>query len=677
MSTTNTNGSAHLLTSILQSLQSPAGRNTNIRTIVNNSAVTLSRLTNPLNVSLLTTQSLAAPAIWNNPSFSPLSASQAVFDIFRLSTLERARESNRALSLTEWIEAVVNGADARVPRWKHALVSSGILAAFETNDARLPFTTRTHLEAHLLEVVNFHFEFSTSGIETHACILAISNAYRLLSEDSRYMLNYPALTGAILPAMFLSPEGYQTGDFLRQIDRSIPLTKSSKLQTIPSFSLKEFLTHPFITHMGSLAKLAATSMDSSGETETINGALSVLATYSRSLVSIWRETALSTLPDDAVISQDPAQTNTGQLWHVMKASLFSAVVVLESVVRILLQSHQIARNNEVPTFAAQILCILRDFYFITHRTNPAAFGTYMFVYHACVDIVMSNPGQAESLAAQLAPIQAGSIPTHKTDILRDLYFLNTLEHLVLSCTPRFCTTIVTPSITPYLTCPSITSTLREPFESAHSLTLAMIGCPQLVESSYKLLPGYIESLFAAYPLFLSTRQFRLAIASLVKYTSPPTGLSGVQRELPEVILEMLSARISAADGRYPVKAYKPPQATPLVETATPDGTAPPPGVNINTDPQAQSQTAEEEFTERDACILAMLDSLPFMEEAVLGRWLDVAAGFVGETTRGDSREALRGRFWDVISGELDVGRSQLAIPWWSEGGREAVLGIAL
>ncbi|KAF3938243.1 hypothetical protein ABW19_dt0205148 [Dactylella cylindrospora] len=299
---------------------------------------------------------------------------------------------------------------------------------------------------------------------------------------------------------------------------------------------------------------------------------------------------------------------------------------------------------------------MRDLYFITHRTNPAAFGTYNFVYHACVDIVISNPGQAESLAAQLAPIQVGAIPPHPTDRLRDLFFLNTLEHLVIACSSRFCTSIVSPSLTPYLTT-EITDSLREPFESAHSLMLAMIGAPQLVESSYKVLPSYIESVFAAYPSFLSTRQFRLAISSMVKYTSPPTALSGLQRDLPDVILEMLCARIDGSDSVTPVQAYRPPEATL-------DGSPP------------AARPEPELFTEHDACVLAMLDSLPFMEEAILGRWLDVAAGYVGATTKVDSREILRGRFWDVISGELDVGRSQLAIPWWSEGGREAVLGIA-
>ncbi|EPS38297.1 hypothetical protein H072_8007 [Dactylellina haptotyla CBS 200.50] len=659
----NSNGSAHLLTSVLQSLQAPAGRNTNIRTIVNNSAVTLSRLTNPLNVSLLTTQVLAAPVLWNGPDLLP--ACQAVFDIFRLSTQERARESSRAISLTDWIEAVINGADSRVPRWKHALASGGILAAFEANDARLPFTTRSNLEAHLLEVVNFHFEFLTSGIETHSCVLAISNTYRVLTEDSKYLINYPALTGAILPAMFLSSEGYQTGDFLRQIDRGIPLPgKSSKLPAVAPFSLKEFLARPFIMNMGGLAKLAAISMDSSADAETINGVLSVLATYSRSLVSIWLETQLSTLPDNSVISYDPVQTNTAQLWHVLKASLFSAVVVLESVVRALLHSHQMSRNNEVSSFAGQIICILRDFFFITHRTNPAAFGTYQFVYHACIDMVMANPGQAENLAGQLAPIQTGTIPTHPATILRDLYFLNTLEYLVIACTPRFCTSIVSPSLTPYLANPSVNPLLREPFESAHSLMLAMVGCPQLVETSFKILPEYIESVFAAYPQFLSSRQFRLAISSLIKFTSPPTPLSGIKRDLPDVILEMLCARIEMADDKAPVAAWRPPNQEQQADM-TPDGAAP-----------AASQAEQEGFTERDACILALLDSLPFMEEPALMRWLEVSARIVGATVRGDSREILRGRFWDVISGELDVGRSQLAIPWWSEGGRETVLGIS-
>ncbi|KAF3913628.1 hypothetical protein ABW21_db0202663 [Orbilia brochopaga] len=598
-------GSAHLLTATLQALQAPAGRSTNVRTLINNSAVTLSRLTNPLNVSLLTTQILAAPALWNAPDTLPVA--QAVFDIFRLSTLERARESSRALSLTEWIEAVIAGADARIPRWKHALVSAGVLAAFDAADARLPFTTRSNLEAHLLEVVNFHFEFLSAGIESHACVLAISNTFRVLSEDSKYLIDYPALTGALLPAMFLSSDGYQTGDFLRQIDRSLPLggASGSKLTVIPSFSLSDFLARPFIRNMGVLARLAATSMTSSADVETINGALSVLATYSRSLVSIWRGTKLSTLPDTATLSQDPAQTNPAQLWQVLKSSLFSAVVVLESIVRTLLQSHHLARNNEIHSFASQIICILRDLYFITHRTNPAAFGTYIFVYHACVDIVLSNPSQAESLAGQLAPVQIGALPTHPTDILRDLYFLNTLEYLVPACTPRFCTSIVSPSLTP-------------------------------------------------------TRQFRLAIASLVKYTSPPTALSGIQRDLPDVVLEMLCARIETAEAKTPVQAYVPPR----VQDLAPDGAAPP------------AEAEVEPYTERDVCILAMLDALPFMEEAALMRWLDVAARYVGGTARGDSMEVLRGRFWDVISGELDVGRSQLAIPWWSEGGREVVLGIA-
>jgi len=144
----------------------------------------------------------------------------------------------------------------------------------------------------------------------------------------------------------------------------------------------------------------------------------------------------------------------------------------------------------------------------------------------------------------------------------------------------------------------------------------------------------------------------------VRFTSPPTILSGMQRDLPDVILEMLSARIDASDPVQPVNAYRPPE----------------PSIDDNAPPQ---QPEPEQYSERDACVLALLDSLPYLEESILVRWLEVAASFVAGTAKTESKEMLRGRFWDVISGELDVGRSQLAIPWWSEGGRDTMLGLAV
>ena len=58
------------------------------------------------------------------------------------------------------------------------------------------------------------------------------------------------------------------------------------------------------------------------------------------------------------------------------------------------------------------------------------------------------------------------------------------------------------------------------------------------------------------------------------------------------------------------------------------------------------------------------------------RWLNIAADMICATANPKSKDTLRGRLWDVISSELDVDRAQLAVMWWSDGGKEHVLGMA-
>jgi len=79
------------------------------------------------------------------------------------------------------------------------------------------------------------------------------------------------------------------------------------------------------------------------------------------------------------------------------------------------------------------------------------------------------------------------------------------------------------------------------------------------------------------------------------------------------------------------------------------------------------------FSERDFGILALLDSLPCLESGVLRRSLNLVASLISETVGAHSKDLLRGRFWDVISGEMDVERAQIAVAWWSTGGRERTL----
>jgi hypothetical protein len=71
------------------------------------------------------------------------------------------------------------------------------------------------------------------------------------------------------------------------------------------------------------------------------------------------------------------------------------------------------------------------------------------------------------------------------------------------------------------------------------------------------------------------------------------------------------------------------------------------------------------------CILALIDGLPSMEVVdIMEQWLDPAVDLLNTVRNEKSKQKVRGRFWDVLSGELDV---EIVVGWWaSMGGRDRV-----
>jgi len=140
----------------------------------------LSQLTNPLNVSLLTTQLLAAPTLWNHDDSFRLII--PVLGTFKEATLRKLDVGVQTLSLQEWIEAVVIGADERVPRWKQLLASAGILCNFSLDDARLPFSSRAILEAQICDLVNTSLEVDIgSKLDSLSVTNVVERCYEVLN----------------------------------------------------------------------------------------------------------------------------------------------------------------------------------------------------------------------------------------------------------------------------------------------------------------------------------------------------------------------------------------------------------------------------------------------------------------------------------------------------------------
>lgn len=146
-------------------------------------------LTNPLNVTLLTSQLLTAPAIWSRPD--GLNTCLQVLQTFHSAcrslgqqqqqglagTLSQAPRIGGSIPPEEWIRAVIKGADPRSPRWRHLLPIGGLLLGIEKDLGQLftPGTKRDLVDA-LVKATNLALqEIKHTGDLPGHCITLVSN----------------------------------------------------------------------------------------------------------------------------------------------------------------------------------------------------------------------------------------------------------------------------------------------------------------------------------------------------------------------------------------------------------------------------------------------------------------------------------------------------------------------
>src|SRR4051812_36525790 len=167
-----------LLTTVLQAYQNPS---TGLETerILSSTTSLLTTLSNPLNISLLTSQLLTAPAIWNH--VDGLATSLRIISIFNTAAItvrkfqleghDKPHDAYQprlggGISCDDWARAVVKGADDRSSRWQHVLVIGGVLLGMEGQDRRgLSRSLRSTLEGAMVTAANLALEISAnSGI---------------------------------------------------------------------------------------------------------------------------------------------------------------------------------------------------------------------------------------------------------------------------------------------------------------------------------------------------------------------------------------------------------------------------------------------------------------------------------------------------------------------------------
>ncbi|KAK3191039.1 hypothetical protein K4F52_002989 [Lecanicillium sp. MT-2017a] len=635
----------------------------------------LTQLSNPLNLGVLTSQLLTAPAYWLRPNAGLPNALRiiSIFNTaairvreFEIESLEKraippGREGG-GLRCDEWTRAVVKGADDRSSRWQHLLVLTGVLMGMEGNDRQsLSRSLRNTLEQAVVTAANLALQTHAEDgpLAEGAVVMSLNYAFPLLSDHYKMQLNCDILLPMIVFAM-VGDEGFADGRFLIGISQNTAETLgqgglSWPVQSPSYQAVLELDKRPIMSNMGPLAKLAAFAAQHATNTATVIQAQDDLLIFTHRVLDAWAKNRLSNVDPAAEamrLSAETLQHSWPTLWQVLRKLMFGVVAVLQAVTSRSLVDPMMLHDAVSSTVATKTLQILRNLYFISSRNGNSAFQVYTFTYLTSIDILCRNGAACENFLAQFRPADSISLPAQHLQRTLDLYYLNLAEHMPLSLSTDACDALIVKPAIAYLAQEGpMTPAVVEIFESAHSAVLSVLSCPQHSRLTIEMAPFYIVKLFESFPHHISPRQFRVAFKTVIQMVSPPFPIAAMEPTLSETLLEMLLSYTAAAS------------IEPL----------PPPSDAVSQ--AASEESGEELMSAQSALVLALIDALPFLPLPLVEEWLGVAAQTMNQIADPRLRRPAKDRFWGIlVNGEMDVERSAVGVAWWgTKGGRELVL----
>ncbi|CAL8580821.1 hypothetical protein XPA_006538 [Xanthoria parietina] len=645
------------LTALLRALQS-ASDVQDISSLLSSAARILALLANPSNITLLTSQLLATPAIWGPSTNLPTIV--AVIGIFRSACYHLLRPydtsyppkppgTSTTLALEEWTAAVMKGTDRASPRSKQALVLSGLLQGLQSRHYS-GLSNRVQHEFVISVNLSVCIDSSRSVVTDQALVIAVSQVFDLLGVSARDALDHNLLLPMLTEAVFFSGSGIHQGYFLGTIDADVLETVGKKFdwsaKSHSYLQLQATASGPLVADLGRISRLAAFSTEHATDLITLSRLLQDLFDISRSLCVQWRQNKLSEVDaseQDLFLSDNTIRKTLPLLWRVLRSSMFSIVIILTAWTGRLLSDNLIPKEI-VPPSAMQILKTLRNFYFISSHLGTDTLSQHSFVYLTAVDIISQYPKFAEALVNQLRPAQIGLIPQHPLDRCLDTYFLNTAEHFATVLNTKIADGLLLSAAMPYLGTNDERKSL-EAFEAAHSVMIAVMAAPHNNDLTVSRIETYAGRLFEVFPRSLSPRQFRLAVTQLVRIASPPSVVSAQRPLLPSILLEIIRFRVETASSQ------------PLTSL---------------------SKNGEDDahpLSEQAALVLALIHSLPCLQLEALEDWLPAIPRLCYRVQDPVLRHVCYSGFWDVLSdGEMDLDRAVLCANWWNTGGgREMVL----
>lgn len=617
------------------------------------------QLSNPLNITLLASQILAADVF--SPRPIALFHCRRIFSVFYTAAARAAQhqlsrdEFIQHLNPDDWAKAVIRGADDKSPRWRHLLLLGGILLGLEEQQSSISSHVRTKLESALVTASNLALESTAEqDPETSFCVVFVLNhTFHLLSDLQRSRLEYRFFLPVALDALFFSHEGLAQGYWLGMIDQDIKETSGRKFNWSPkSPTFQKFMelkSRILVSNLGILSRLIAHAIDQVQEPLQASQALDRVAEFARCLATSWRQNKLSEVDvseERGYLDPETLQVTLPPLLQVLRDSLFAVIILLRATLGRCLCDPVLALDAHAPLLAIQALHILRHLQFIASRFGQTSSSQYVFVNFTAIDILSQFPDHVHSFLQAIRPVQLGRVPIHPLDRTHDLFFLNTAEHFTLVTSAGLNENLILASALPCISTDAGRGA-AELYEAAHSVCLAVFVSPQCAELASRQLPFYIEALMQSFPQKLSPRQFRLAVRSIAKIAAPSSTLQSLQPLLQSILLEMLVDRTNVAAER------------PLAPLTTDQG----------------PDFSPQPISEKSVLTLTLIDSLPFLTVAALLDWLPRTTEIINKISDPPQRSACQQWFWETLStGKMDAERAAACVAWWnSRGGREHLL----
>ncbi|KAL2693763.1 hypothetical protein Neosp_000326 [[Neocosmospora] mangrovei] len=638
--------------------------------IIGSTTHLLTELTNPLNLGLLTSHLLTAPAIWFQPG--GLRTSTRIISIYntaaaRIHNYEIAKTKRNepheggGLRCEEWTRAVVKGADDRSRRWQHLLVLTGVLMGMESNNRQsLSRSLRNTLEEAVVMAANLALDTREEDgpVAGASVVMALNFAFPLLSDFHKSLINSNAMLPLIVWAV-TAEEGFADGEFLIPISTEIVESPAHLLAwspTTPSFRhIQELDRRPTLANMGPLAKLAGFAIQHATDTAAVLAAQDGLLAFTSKVLKTWQTNRLSDIDpalEGNVLTQETLTSTWSVLWNLMRKLMFGTVAILQAIVSRSLLDPLMLNDVAAPVIATKSLHILRNIFFISSRNGNNAFQVYNFTYLTSIDSISRSAPACYMFLQETRPEENASTETTYLQRTLDLFYLNLSEHLPLTLSTDACDALIIKPAIAYISHEGpTTQSMVQLFESAHSAILSTISCPQHSPLTIELTPFYIAKLFDSFPRHISSRQFRVAFKTVMQIVSPPFPIADMEPHLSETLLEMLRSFITTAS------------ISPLPPTADVVSRA------------AMEESQEEALSQQSSLVLALVDSLPYLPLPLVEEWFTVTAQAMNEISDPTLREPVKQRFLEIlVSGELDVERAAIGVAWWgTQGGRELIL----